>query len=384
MKYGLVFDTLYPFSKGGVERRLWQIAGGLVARGHEVHLFGTKQWRGPDTIDRHGVTLIGIRSSRRMHSRSGRRSIWQGVSFAIHLVRRLWTEEFDVIDVQSISPLSCLATVVVCRLSGTPFVVTWHEVWQSYWWEYLGPVGWLGILVERLVVSLTSVHVAVSQSTAARLRSLGVENVVVVPNAVDIDAMDDVETSQDKADVVYVGRMVPHKRLDLLVDATRILADRGLEPSVVLIGNGPVALEMEKRASGIQGVRFLGGVDSDRQMWSMMKSASAFVSPSIREGFGLASLEALACGTPCIIADHIDNATTEFVVHEVNGFIVEPTAEAFADAISLLLTDDETREVMSENASVSAVEYDLPVLLDSVESLYEELADKPAARGAAR
>lgn len=374
MKYALVYDLLYPYSFGGVEKRVWQIACGLAQRGHEVRLFGTKEWHGPSIIARSGVTLVGIGSTTRKHATGGRRSVWQGVSFAFGLMRKLRRERFDLVDVQSMSPLSCLITVVTCRLSGTPVLVTWHEVWLTYWREYLGPVGRVGSAVEKLIAVLADAHIAVSHSTAAKLQALGVKDVAVVPNGVDIEAVKAVDRSFEQADIVYVGRLAAHKQVDVLIDAIRILRDRGTGLRVALIGDGPDRAALMRRASDMDGVRFLGRVDSDPTVWSMLKSCSMFASASTREGFGLAVLEALACGVPCVISDHSANAATELVVHGVNGLVVDGSPQEFADAILSLLSDDKSHDEMSENARSTARDYDLPQIVDLIESSYRSFS----------
>ena len=55
-----------------------------------------------------------------------------------------------------------------------PFVITWHEVWGDYWYEYLGWKGAFGKITERLVTGLTPNNIAVSGTTAKKLECLGV------------------------------------------------------------------------------------------------------------------------------------------------------------------------------------------------------------------
>ena len=46
MKIAFVYDVIYPYVKGGVEKRVWELATRLSRRGHDVHLFGMKFWDG--------------------------------------------------------------------------------------------------------------------------------------------------------------------------------------------------------------------------------------------------------------------------------------------------------------------------------------------------
>jgi len=50
MKIAFVYDVIYPYVKGGVEKRVWELAVRLSCRGHEVHIFGMKFWQGDDVL----------------------------------------------------------------------------------------------------------------------------------------------------------------------------------------------------------------------------------------------------------------------------------------------------------------------------------------------
>ncbi len=74
MRIAYVFDAVYPFVKGGVERRIWEVSRRLADKGHDVHIYGMKYWTGEDTISREGVSLHGVCRPRELYS-GGRRSI---------------------------------------------------------------------------------------------------------------------------------------------------------------------------------------------------------------------------------------------------------------------------------------------------------------------
>ena len=57
MKIAQVRDTLYPYTKGGAQKRVWEISKRLAKRGHEVHIFGMKYWDGDDVILKGGEIL---------------------------------------------------------------------------------------------------------------------------------------------------------------------------------------------------------------------------------------------------------------------------------------------------------------------------------------
>ena len=80
MKIAYVYDAIYPFTIGGVEKRIAELSERLAARGHEVHVFGLKSWEGDPCFSRNGVTYHGVGHAKPLYI-SGRRSIRRGYIF---------------------------------------------------------------------------------------------------------------------------------------------------------------------------------------------------------------------------------------------------------------------------------------------------------------
>jgi len=80
-------------------------------------------------------------------------------------------------------------------------------------------------------------------------------------------------------------------------------------------------------------VGFLEELASTADVYAHMKAAKVFCSPSVREGFGITTLEALGCGTPVITADSPGNAARHLIQDGHNGSVVELTPSAIAGAI---------------------------------------------------
>jgi glycosyltransferase involved in cell wall biosynthesis len=81
-----------------------------------------------------------------------------------------------------------------------------------------------------------------------------------------------------------------------------------------------------------------------------MKSASVFVLPSVREGYGMVVAEALCCGLPVITVDHPENEARELVEDGVSGLICEPTLSALAVALAKVFENGEMLSVSLEHA----------------------------------
>lgn len=372
MKIAFVYDLIYPYSKGGVEKRIRDLGYQLAARGHDVHIYGTKQWDGPDDMESDGLHLHGVRGSAPRHTKNGARSIAQAVIFACALARRLLHERFDIIDVQNMAPLACLATLATSKVTGSVPVVTWHEVWREYWNSYLGWIGYVGRLAEWMIARLAPNHLAVSRTTMRRVHSLRRAYVGLVPNGVDCAKIKSASPSQLVSDVIYVGRLVDHKNVGFLIDAIASLRFDGFVPDVLITGDGPArALLQQKAASmSLDNVTFLGSPDSELTVYSLLKSAQVFALPSRREGFGLAALEAAAAGLPVVTVDHPQNGATELVIGRAMGRASSPFPAEFASHVRELLEDDELRSILSSNASTAAADFDWSIIAPLAEREY--------------
>ena len=88
MKIAYVYDVIYPYVKGGAEKRIWELSKRLARKGHEVHIFGMKFWAGGDVFTNDGVHLHGICEPKELYV-EGRRSIKEAIYFARKLISPL-------------------------------------------------------------------------------------------------------------------------------------------------------------------------------------------------------------------------------------------------------------------------------------------------------
>ena len=192
MRIAFVYDAVYPYLLGGGEKRVWEMARRLVARGHEVHLFGMQFWEGEQTITREGVVLHGVCRPYSFY-RNGRRRILPAFIFGVMVFLALFRERFDVVDCQQFPYTSVFGSAAACRISRSPFVITWYEVWGDYWYEYLGRIGAGGKVLERLAARVPAHTVAISETTKAGLVSMaGDREITVLPIGIDTDEIDSV------------------------------------------------------------------------------------------------------------------------------------------------------------------------------------------------
>lgn len=359
--------------KGGVEKRIREVSVRLADRGHDVHVYGMRCWDGPAVIERDGVTLHGVCPGEGLYI-DGRRTVAQALRFGKAVLRPLLASGADVVDCQNFPYFPCFAAKAASVRRGFPLVVTWHEVWGDYWYDYLGRRGVFGKAVERLAAGLTDHHIAVSPSTARALAGLGVAGPVpVVPNGIDLARIAAVPPAAEEWDVIFTGRLIREKNVDLLLRALVPVREEVPDLRALIVGDGPErpALERLARDLGLP-VTFAGFLPDYDSVIAAMKASRVFVLPSTREGFGIAALEAMACGVPVVTVDHPGNAVRDLVVPGVNGYCSGLSAGELGEGILFWLKNgSEDRDLITRTAQ----DFDWGNVTVQVERYYSNLYD---------
>lgn len=172
--------------------------------------------------------------------------------------------------------------------------------------------------------------------------------------------------------VLYVGRLEPTKRVDLLLYAWRQVLRQHTAVHLLIVGEGQVRSHLQdlSRALNIEeGVIFYG---RSPHIAALMQAADLFVLPSATEGMPNVLLEALACGLPVIAADL--PAYQGFLTHRQNAYLFgEDGAEALAGAIDRLLSDKELAAKLGQAGRVLIEEqYAFDRIVARYAAIYQE------------
>ncbi len=346
-KIAFVYDAIYPYSKGGAERRFYEIGIRLAERGLDVHLYGMKYWDGPNVISRDGLTLHGLCNARPLYTKTGRRSISQALIFGLSTIKLLG-QRFDAMDCCGFPYFSLFGCKLAALINRKPLYVTWHEVWgKTYWNSYLGRLGPIGYAVEKLASKLPDHIIAVSEDTAANLKNqLNYRGKLsLIPNGVDQTVIHEAPVSSDLSDLIYVGRLVDFKNVDLLIQAVAKLKATRPDIRCTIVGNGPMRTELEQLSDKLglgKNIRFTGFIESSQDVYGLMKASKVFVLPSAREGFGISVVEANAAGLPVITTNHPGNAAKHLISEGINGYVATPTADGLVTGILKALKQPST------------------------------------------
>jgi len=332
----LVYDCLFPWTVGGAERWYRNLGERLAAEGHKVTYLTLRQWQEPPIIA--GVDVIAVGPQMDLY-RDGKRRIAPPLRFGIGVFLHLLAHgaRYDVVHTASFPYFSLLAAGLCRRLKGYRITCDWHEVWSdSYWREYLGRLGRMGSLVQRLCAHVPQRAYAFSRLYVDRLRELGLDAVTQLTGEYAGSDEGPIVPPRDPPTLLYAGRFIPEKRVELLIDALPLVRQALPGVLLLLLGNGPTRPSVIERAEalGLGDIVESPGFVSTEAVDNAMREALCVIQPSSREGYGMVVIEAAARGVPAIVVAGPDNAATELVDEGRNGFVVAaPEPRFLAEAI---------------------------------------------------
>ena len=344
----IVSDALAPWHKGGKEERYEQLAKHFQSDDIEIIFATMKWWQGKDP---QGYVSICPRIS--MYNSDGGRSVWQSIRFAIACLK-VYKLKPDLIECDQIPFLQIFTLWIVAKLRRIPITVTWHEVWGiQYWKEYAPKIARFAAICERLTMRLPDRIIANSEFTANRLRAFGVakNRLALIENKLDIEFMKNASTDLAGYQILFAGRLIAHKRVDILLRAVEILKSKNPNVCLGIIGNGPESKTLKQIAFDLNiqdNVKFLGEISKHEDVIGIMKKSEIFVSASEREGYGQSVLEALYLGLNVIVSDNPNNAATKIVSDNQQGIVLkESKPQLYAEAISELLAKKDSKPFSS-------------------------------------
>ncbi len=337
-------DLANPLA-GGSEVLIDRLASGLLDRGHDVAL------------------LCGAPASPRPYSvRVSGGQYSQYLRAPLEYLRHFRGCDL-VVDVANGVPFFA----AVWRRK--PVLCLVNHIHTEHWGQWFPePLAGLGRRMEPAALRRAyrrCLFMAVSPSTAASLEAVGVEGdrIRIVHNGTDVP--EQIQPKSPEPLFLSLGRLVPHKRLDLLLEAWEQVRPR-VGGRLVIAGSGPEAARLSSMAG--EGVELVGQV-SDEEKHRLLSGAWLLLHPAMMEGWGLVVMEAAAVGTPTV--GFRVRGVSDSVVHGQTGMLAT-SPEAFVQHWMTLARDAGLRAQLGRSARERAASFSWSGTVDAFIPLAEE------------
>ena len=284
--------------------------------------------------------------------------------------------EYDIIHAHSHLFFSTNMTALAKRIGEVPMVMTTHGMVST------NVPGWVQDIYRFALAKRTldsaDVHICYTKEDAQRLMDLGVKEslIRIIHNGVNVDHFSPQPGEPgDKNKVVWCGRFVPGKGVDILVDAFHMALKEAPDLELLLVGDGPQKDQIEEQVSrlAIKDKVTITTYVPNKEMPNVYRDCSMFVLPSHYEGVPRTVLESMSCGLPVICTDLPQLRP----IVKGNGFLIpDSSIREFADAIVTLAKDEKLRRSMGASGSeLISKSYSWDSAMNETIEVYRELIE---------
>lgn len=352
---------------GGIETYAYNLAKGLVEAGHHVKVYTARLPGLPRYECWEGIHIFRFRAVMRPFS----------YPFIPGLIPALTRDQSDILHAHINSPMTVDFTAFSSRLVGIPLVITYHAdalitdlaLKPPMFRRWLSQVYWLSRhaaanIAKHLIV--TSPIYLESSPFLQRYR----DKTSVIPASVNPyylaplqetrQAKESIGFSPDHPLILFVGRLVPYKGLDVLLRAFHQIHNQFPNAQLAIVGTGPQHNNLQEmsRKIGLEKVVHYLGVLPQRRLRDIYSACDVFVLPSRSrsEAFGIVLLEAMARGKP-VVATHV-GGIPYVVEDQTTGILVPPYDPVpLRKAIIALLQDPSFRLRLGEDGRKRVLKY---------------------------
>ena len=360
LKICIVSEFCIPYLYGGGEFRYYFLIKELQKMGHEVNWicmrFKDKKGRIQKKEVINGINVVHLGP---LIKKPPFRTFFNLIHYSASLLAYLLKNRYDIIDAQTFIPL--IPTLLASKITNTNMVATIHDVSKgkkNQWLQF----GLVAPFFEKLICKLPYKKIiTVSDSVKKRLIKdfkIRTNRITVVNNAVDLKFIDEIQPNykpgsdykKEKDSICFMGRLANNKRVQDLIKAIKNLKKDYPKIKLTIMGKGPEEVNLKRLVKELRlnnNVKFLIGID-DKKKFQELKKNEIFVLPSVREGFGIVLIEAMACQN-AVIGSKVDG-----VINVINdgkdGLFFKPkSVEDLTKKIKTLLINKSLRAKIIAN-----------------------------------
>lgn len=368
VKIAFITDRVYPLYTGGYEYLVYALSREL-SKYHDVSIFTSLN----ENYKKIGnVKYYRISATYKYTNSKGTHNYKDSVKFVFKLL--LNKKKFISFDIIILNTIPYFYFGRILNKLKVKNISIFHEAWYTYLNN--SNIFFKIIMIHEIksIVRHSNTIVAVSAATEKSLIvNYKAKNVYRIPIGINID-----DNNNDQPiiyDLIYLGRLSSIKHIEDLILAVKNIKFIFPKISCIIAGVGDQSkylLNCSKRLGLVNNIRFIGYVDEDDK-YPLLRSCKIFVMPSEREGFSIATLEAMYCGNVPVIANPEYEeifGTSDFVVNNETGLYYKiGDVNDLTSKILFLLNNNEIYNKLRENAMEMGKRFDWKQIV----KLYEDV-----------
>lgn len=375
-KIAIITQRIFPFYNGGSERALSYYASELSKKYSVTVFTSLNKWQ---IFKKAGnpkyFTVIPKVDS---INKNGNHSLLWIFLFSVFITRYMKKiSNFDLVILDSIHYFYPKIFLSYLKNNNKKVVTIFHEAWYEYRKSSSFSVILsfeMSLLIRRLI-EYSNVIFSNSDSTTKSLinnYNVNSNNIFTIPLSIDFKYIHKnfyiKKIEERDYEIVFLGRFAKIKRINDLINALFIIKQKRKNVRMAIVGEGPLEIAIRNQIDSLalkENVTLFGYLD-DVKKFNILNNSKIFALPSEREGFSIATLEAMAIGCVPVVSKPLYNeifGVSHFVKHEVNGLYYEVgNVTSLANSILFLLDNPEQLYEMSAKAIETAKSLDKDVM----------------------
>ena len=366
MKILRVVSDLYPSVVGGIGIHAHEMSKQQARLGHDVTVYTANNGNEAREEFRDGYKIIRFKNDLKL----------MGNSISFRLFRELFKirNDFDIIHAHSHLFLSTNLCALVKKMGSPSLVITTHG-------GLIGQTAPLWIhriyipTIAKWTFKSADKIICYTNEEIAGLKELGIEHnkIVVIHNGINTKIFTPSIREGNANQILWIGRFVPGKGVEYLIDAFNILIKEYPNLKLVMVGKGPLKENIEQKIRDLNLSKniIINEFVPNSELPNIYQNSDVFVLPSINEGVPRTILEAMACGLPivCTALPQLIN-----IVEGCGLLVPLRYPRALAEAIYRIISDKKLAQKLGETGRKKVVEnYSWEDTVNKTINLYEEL-----------
>ena len=384
----ILYITQFFSPRGGGPLVFYELARAMSKRGHNVHIICNIS---TERINIPNLKIHLIKPYLKEEFYHLPTSVIQNLRFIVnsitHGTKIIKNNKVDLIHTNTFAPI--IAGNILARLTHKRVIAGVLDVYTgnklggwSNWAKFNNVPSYyahLGKILEKISLWLPSdVYHTISKATMQDIIDVKKNaRIKVIYPGIDIAAYSNHNDIEYDDFILFIGRLVFYKNLDVLIDAFQYVIKAPPNAKLVIVGEGPMKEAWKTKAlnAGLgRNVQFLGNISTPEKI-ILLKKCLALALPSVFEGFGLVLLEAFAMSKPVLVSKI--KPFDEIVDDNLDGFILPiDNPLLWAQKIQYLLQDkDNCRKMGKTGFPKNYDKFSFERSMDQMEMLYHEVVD---------